>query len=307
LQKLLARAGVASRRHAEDLIAAGRVTVNGAVVRERGTRVDPLRDRVVVDGRPVVRVEAQAYLALNKPLGVLTTADDPHGRRSVMDLVPRLPGLFPIGRLDADSEGLLLLTTDGEWAQRVVHPRYGCDKEYVVDVDGSPSFGALAALRRPMELSTGEWSTGVDVEVVRRFPQATRLRVVLHEGRNRQIRRLFDRIEYPVQRLVRVRVGPVLLDDLRPGRWRHLTENEVAGMDGDLTPSPFPRREGKPRRPGAAAQAPPPQPTRGRPTTGTAAAGRDSPFPSREGRVPAERAAGVRSRSRTIRLRRARA
>jgi 23S rRNA pseudouridine2605 synthase len=270
LQKLLARAGVASRRHAEDLIAAGRVTVNGAVVRELGTRVDPSRDRVAVDGRPVARVEAQTYLALNKPLGVLTTAttaDDPQGRQSVMDLVPRLPGLFPVGRLDADSEGLLLLTTDGEWAQRVVHPRYGCDKEYVVDVDGSPSFGALAALRRPIELSSGEWSTGVDVEVVRRFPEAIRLRVVLHEGRNRQIRRLFDWIEHPVRRLVRVRVGPVLLDDLRPGRWRYLTDAEVTGVAGverDLPPSPFPRREG---------------------------------------RVPAERAAG--GRSRTVRLRRA--
>jgi 23S rRNA pseudouridine2605 synthase len=149
LQRILSRAGVASRRHAEELIAAGRVRVNGRVVRELGTRADPERDAVTVDGVRVRLPEAATYLALHKPPGYVTTADDPQGRPTVFDLVPDVPGLFPVGRLDLDSEGLLLLTTDGEWAQRVVHPRHGCTKEYLVEVEGRPTPTALARLRRP--------------------------------------------------------------------------------------------------------------------------------------------------------------
>jgi pseudouridine synthase len=256
LQKVLARAGVASRRHAEALIRSGRVRVNGRVVTELGARADPGADEITVDGRALQAPGGAAYLALHKPPGYLTTARDPRGRRTVMALVPPLPGLLPVGRLDAGSEGLLLLTTDGEWAQMVAHPRYGCTKEYLVDVEGRPSAAALERLRRPMELAPGEPTTGAEVEVVSRggggrLPPAhpygrlclrptrravpaasgqrlTRLRIVLCEGRNRQIRRMLEQVGHPVRRLVRVRVGAVRLGSLAPGRWRRLTVAEIA-------------------------------------------------------------------------------
>jgi 23S rRNA pseudouridine2605 synthase len=236
LQKVLARAGVASRRHAEEMIAAGRVRVNGQVVTEPGTRVDPDRDDVTVDGRRVRLAAELVYLALNKPPGHVTTAHDPQGRRTVMELVPATPGLFPVGRLDYNSEGLLLLTTDGEWAQRVTHPRHGSAKEYVVEVAGRPAPGTLARLRAPLELAPGEWSTGAEVERVGQAPDRALLRVVLHEGRNRQIRRMMEAVGHDVLRLVRVRVGAVELGDLRPGEWRHLTHGEIAATAGGTVP-----------------------------------------------------------------------
>ncbi len=226
LQRALARAGVASRRHAEALIAAGRVRVNG-VVATLGTRVVPGRDEITIDGRAAQPTPEPVYLALHKPPGVLTTAHDPYGRPTVMDLVPAIPGLFPAGRLDAESEGLLLLTTDGEWAQRVSHPRYGCEKEYVVDVAGRPTAEQLARLRAPLPLGGGEWSTGAAVSVVRTLPGGMRLRIVLHEGRKRQIRRMLEGLGYRVRRLQRVRIGPIRLGRLAPGCWRRLTPAEV--------------------------------------------------------------------------------
>jgi 23S rRNA pseudouridine2605 synthase len=253
LQKVLARAGIASRRHAEALIRAGRVRVNGRLVTALGARADPGADEITVDGRALEAPGGTAYLALHKPPGYLTTARDPRGRRTVMALVPPLPGLVPVGRLDADSEGLLLLTTDGEWAQMVAHPRYGCTKEYLVDVEGRPSAAALERLRRPMELAPGEPTTGAEVEVLGRgawgtahpcgstcllptrtvvpasSAQAlTRLRIALSEGRNRQIRRMLEQVGHPVRRLVRVRVGAVRLGSLAPGRWRRLSVDEIA-------------------------------------------------------------------------------
>lgn len=228
LQKVLARAGVASRRQAEDMIVAGRVTVNGTVVKQLGTRVDPDADTVHVDGVKISLTEQQSYLALNKLAGYVSTASDPEGRPTVMDLVPDIPGLFPIGRLDTSSEGLILLTTDGEWGQRVSHPRYGCTKEYVVEVRGRVRPSTLATLRRPMQLDDDEWTTGAEVDVQSAAAERTLLRVVLHEGRNRQIRRMMEIAGHPVVQLVRVRVGAVHLGNLRPGEWRHLTHDEIA-------------------------------------------------------------------------------
>ncbi len=219
------------------MIAAGRVQVNGRVVSELGTRVDPERDDVTVDGRRVSLAEEQFYLALNKPAGYVTTAHDPEGRRTVMELVPPTPGLITVGRLDFSSEGLLLLTTDGEWAQRVAHPRYASTKEYLVDVVGRPSPATLARLRMPLELAPGEWSTGAEVELEGQVPGRSLLRLVLHEGRNRQIRRMLDVVGHEVLRLVRVRVGAVRLGDLRPGEWRHLTHGEIAVTAGGEVPS----------------------------------------------------------------------
>lgn len=242
LQKVLARAGVASRRHAEALIAAGRVEVNGRIVTELGTRVDPARDRITVDGRVVRPRDRPVYLALYKPLGYLTTARDPEGRRTVMSLAPDRPGLFPLGRLDADSEGLLLLTTDGAWAQHVSHPRYGCTKEYVVEAAEVPTAHTLERLRRPLLLDTGDRTSGAEVEVVRASGDTAILRVVLHEGRNRQIRRMLDQVGHPVIRLRRVRVGAVRLGTLRPGEWRYLTPAEVAATAGERSTSRRDRR-----------------------------------------------------------------
>jgi len=226
LQRALARAGVASRRQAEALIAAGQVRVNG-VVASLGARVVPGTDEITIDGRAVQPAPEPVYLALHKPPGVLTTVRDPFGRPTVMHLVPAVPGLFPVGRLDAESEGLLLLTTDGEWAQRVSHPRYGCEKEYVVDIDGQPSAEQLARLRAPVPLGDGEWSTGAAVSVVRAVPRGMRLRIVLHEGRKRQVRRMLEGLGYRVRRLQRVRIGPIHLGRLAPGSWRRLTPAEV--------------------------------------------------------------------------------
>lgn len=230
LQLVLARAGVASRRESEVLIIEGRVTVDGAVVRVLGTRVDPARHRVAIDGRPIGAPAPARYLALNKPVGHVTTADDPDDRPTVMRLVPPIPGLFPVGRLDVASEGLLLLTTDGAWAQRASHPRYGCAKEYDVEVVGDASPDALATMRAPMDLGPGDQTTGARVDAIATWRNHARLRVTIHEGRNRQVRRMCAAVGLEVTSLVRVRVGDVTLGALAPGEWRDLTTAEVAAI-----------------------------------------------------------------------------
>ncbi|HEU5318176.1 MAG TPA: pseudouridine synthase [Chloroflexota bacterium] len=244
LQKVIARAGVASRRHAEAMILAGRVRVNGRVADRLGTRVDPARDTIEVDGRRVSLAAEHVYLAFNKPSGYVSTANDPAGRPTVMRLVPDVPGLFSVGRLDYESEGLLLFTTDGQWGQRVSHPRHGSDKEYLIEVGGRPKPATLARLRAPMELGDGEWTSGADVRMEGVAPDRALLRIVLGEGRNRQIRRMLGVVGHPVLRLVRVRVGAVHLGDLRPSEWRHLTHAEIATTAGGPVPPeelPLPR------------------------------------------------------------------
>ena len=234
LQKVLAHAGVASRRHAEELMRAGRVTVNGAVVRELGTRVDPARDEVRVDGQPVRAAVAHTYLLLNKPAGPVTTMHDPQGRRTVLDLLP--PELvarrvYPVGRLDRDTEGLLLLTDDGELALRLTHPRYALAKVYEALVAGQPSAETLVALSRGVALP-GETRPTAPARawVARRVGDETWIGLELHEGRNRQVRRMLDKVGYPVLRLRRTRVGPVALGGLAVGAWRELTADEVAAL-----------------------------------------------------------------------------
>jgi len=218
------------------MIVAGRVHVNGRIADQLGTRVDPRRDVVTVDGRRVSLEERQAYLALNKPTGFVTTAHDPEGRPTVMELVPDVPGLFPVGRLDYESEGLLLFTTDGEWAERISHPRYGSSKEYLVEVSGRPKPATLARLRAPLEIGPGEWTSGAEVREEQALPGRALLRIVLREGRNRQIRRMLDAVGHPVLRLARVRVGTVELGALRPGEWRDLTHAEIATTGGGAVP-----------------------------------------------------------------------
>jgi 23S rRNA pseudouridine2605 synthase len=225
LQKVLARAGLGSRRTCEDLIAAGRVTVNGAVA-TLGARVDAEADTIEVDGaRLGVRQDLVHYL-LNKPAGVVTTAADPQGRRTVVDLVPAHPRVYPVGRLDIDTEGLLILTNDGELAHRLTHPSFGVDKEYLAEVEGTPSRGALRRLR-----------DGVDLDDGRTAPARASLvgdhtvRLTIHEGRNRQVRRMCEAVGHPVRRLVRVRIGPVADRRLPPGAARTLTQAELRALE----------------------------------------------------------------------------
>jgi 23S rRNA pseudouridine2605 synthase len=221
----LARLGFGSRRVCEDLIAEGRVTVNGAVA-DLGRRVHADADKVAVDGVPVGINPDFVYYLLNKPRGVVTTAADPQGRPTVVQLVPDAPRVFPVGRLDADTEGLLLLTNDGDLTHRLTHPSFGVEKEYLAEVEGTPSPGAVRRLREGVELDDG-LTAPAKVALV---PPSV-LRITIHEGRNRQVRRMCDAVGHPVRRLVRVRIGTLVDRSLRPGEWRALTTDEVRALE----------------------------------------------------------------------------
>lgn len=228
LNKALAQAGLGSRRSVEALVRAGRVAVNGEVVRDLGRRVDPLRDRLEVDGSRVVLDPRRRYWLLNKPAGVVTTARDPQGRPTVTQLVPSRPRVFPVGRLDRDTEGLLLLTNDGELANRLTHPRYGVEKRYLAEVDALPP-GALARLRAGVELADG-LAKPVRVRVVASSGPRRLLEVVMVEGRKREVRRLLDAVGAPARRLVRTALGPLRLHGLPPGAYRPLRPEELRSL-----------------------------------------------------------------------------
>ena len=239
VHKILARAGVASRRRCEELIEEGRVAVNGVVV-GLGAQLDVSRDIVTIDGAFVPLAPDAVYYVLNKPAGYVTTAHDPEGRPTVVELVPPEPRVFPVGRLDLDTEGLLLLTNDGELTHRLTHPSFGIEKEYLAEVEGTPSRGALRRLREGVELDDGP-TAPAKVSLVP--PNVVRL--VIHEGRNRQVRRMCAAIGHPVLRLVRVRIGPIAIGTLAPGSWRALEPSEVlalaAAAHPPAGPSPSPR------------------------------------------------------------------
>lgn len=231
VQRFLARAGVASRRGSEDLMTAGRVAVNGVVVREMGAKVDPAIDTVTVDGAEVWLGDSPAYFALNKPAGYVTTMSDPQGRPTVAELMPEgaPAGLFPVGRLDRDVTGLLLLTSDGDLGHRLLHPRHHVWKTYRAVVDGEPSAEDIAALTRGVELEDGMtaparvtlvWSEGSRAEV----------ELVVREGRKRQVKRMLSAVGHPVRTLRRIAFGPVQLGDLAEGASRALSESEIAGL-----------------------------------------------------------------------------
>ena len=231
LQKVLAHAGVAARRRAEEMIVAGRVAVNGRVVTELGTKVNPAVDVIQVDGRPLGQPETPVYFLVNKPRGVLSAARDVRGRTTVVDLVKHRARLYPVGRLDLDSEGLILLTNDGALAFRLTHPRFEHEKEYRVLVAGHPDEEALEQLRRGVELEGGR-TRPAQVKVEQETDQGTWLRIVLREGRKRQIRRMIEAVGYYVLRLIRVRIGPLRLGALKPGCYRPLTSREVRALRG---------------------------------------------------------------------------
>jgi 23S rRNA pseudouridine2605 synthase len=233
LQKLLARAGVASRRGSEDLMTAERVTVNGVVVTELGVKVDPLVDEVAVDGKIVRLADGPAYYAFHKPVEVMTTMSDPQRRHTVAEYFPAdaPAGLFPVGRLDYNSEGLLLLTTDGDLGQTLLHPKHHVTKTYLATVQGVPTPATLAHLRQGVELDDGV-TAPAEAKLVSRTGGRAIVELRIGEGRKRQVRRMLKAVGHPVTRLVRVGFGPVQLGDLAAGEVRALTPDEVAALRG---------------------------------------------------------------------------
>jgi 23S rRNA pseudouridine2605 synthase len=234
LNRFLARAGVASRRTADRLIADGRVRVNGRPVTDMGAQVNEDSDRVEVDGRPIALPETLTYVVLNKPSGYVVTLSDPQGRPTVVDLLGDVgAGVVPVGRLDAQTEGLLLLTDDGELAHRVAHPSFELDKVYEVVARGVLSEDDRLKLEAGIELD-GRTTAPADVRVLSTSRNATFAEITIHEGRKRQVRRMFEAVGHPVRNLKRTRVGPLTLGDLRSGRWRPLTPDELRQLRTSL-------------------------------------------------------------------------
>ena len=293
LQKILSRAGVASRRAAEELIADGRVSVNGETVQELGARADPARDAIRVDGRRIKPAAEFVYLLLNKPKGVVSTRSDPEGRTTVMDLVPRVPGLYPVGRLDYATEGLILLTNDGAFAERVAHPRYEVERRYHAKVKGTPTPETLLRARRGLVIE-GE-RLAVDGARVIEPAENSWVEVRLHEGKHHEVRRLLQALGHPVEKLRRVGLGLLSANNLNVGEFRSLTPREVTSFlrgRGNTrsdkfaapTPAPFrPRTGARPegsmarppaRRPEGSTSRPPASRPEGRPLHPAAVAAR---------------------------------
>jgi len=227
LQKILSKAGIASRRKAEQLVQGGRVQVNGTVVTRLDFKADLRNDHIRVDGKLIKRLEPKVYVVLNKPRGVLCTRMDPLGRPVVTDLIKGFKfRLYPVGRLDADSEGLVILTTDGDFFHAVVHPKYQKPRTYLVKVKGMPDPGEIQLLRRGVKLGDG-LTQPAGVKLIKALRANSWWQVVVREGRNRLLRRMFEKIHHPVLRLRRVKYGPLGLGDLKPGQYRHLTRKEV--------------------------------------------------------------------------------
>lgn len=306
LQKVLAARGVASRRAAEEMIVEGRVRVDGQIARELGTKVDPQRAEIRLDGKLLQRPRPR-YFILNKPRGYLTTASDPEGRRTVYDLLAagdQRDRVFPIGRLDMDSEGLLLLTNDGEFANRIAHPRYRIDKEYHALVTGHPSASSLDQIRRGGFMLDGGRTSPAQVDVLEQTRETTLLRVIIHEGRRRQVRRIMEEIGHAVQRLRRVRLGPLTLAGLPAAAYRPLTAGELerlrilvrletgaaAGEPGGEAVKPDYKRINEPRALSGRKPLPKGAPaTKGRGSAGERSpgyksAGEHGPRPNQEGR-----------------------
>lgn len=244
LQKFLSSAGVASRRQCEELILAGRVTVDGKIVRELGVRVDPARQKVAFDGDPV-RPEAKVYWWINKPPGVISTSRDTHGRPTVLDMIPDIgKRIYAVGRLDEDSTGLLLVTNDGDLANRLTHPKYGVPKTYEVLVAGRMTNEAISQLRQGIYLAEGK-AKAKEIERAGERGNATVLHVVLAEGRNREVRRMFAKVGHKVMKLERIAIGPLKIRRLPRGQARPLTQDEIQILRDMISKAP---KEGARRR-----------------------------------------------------------
>lgn len=286
LHKVLAGAGVASRRESERLIAAGRVCVDGRVVNEMGVKVDPERQAITVDGKPIQTDTKRVYVLLNKPKGFVTTRYDPHATRTVMDLLgDEVPGsVHPVGRLDKDTEGALLLTNDGAFTELLTHPRHAVPKLYQAHVTGIPDEKALERLRTGVRLEDG-MTAPAKVRVIHAEGERAVLEITLHEGRKRQVRRMLEAVGHPVEHLRRLAVGPISIRKLPKGAWRYLSQKEVDQLRRAATPreareetaarpterTPLPRRE-------------PPRPSR--PETAPGRENRGSAAPRPDGKRP---------------------
>ena len=234
LQKIISAAGITSRRASEELILAGRVTVNGVVVTELGSKADPATDTVTVDGKPLTIASKKLYILLYKPVGYLTTLDDPEGRPLVVDLLKEVgERVYPVGRLDYNTEGLLLLTSDGEWANQLMHPRHEVEKEYHVRVRGKVHKSQLDQLAGGVEIE-GRKTAPAKVCMIKEGEQNDWFSITIHEGRNRQVRRMCEAVSLSVVRLRRVRYGTLSMGALKPGEFRLLTEAEVSGLRDPL-------------------------------------------------------------------------
>jgi len=230
IQKLLALAGVASRRRSEELMLGGLVEINGEVVTRLGTKVDPARDLIRVDGKRLPPISEKVYLVLNKPRGVVSTMSDPEGRRTLQDLVADRPErLFHVGRLDTDTSGLIILTNDGDFAHRLAHPSYEVDKTYVAEVKGELFPRTVKQLREGVTLEDGPVTVSA-ARIVQATPTKSIVELTIHEGRNRIVRRLLDHVGHPVTRLTRTRIGPVKLGALKAGAMRELTVDELGEL-----------------------------------------------------------------------------
>ena len=231
LQKLIAAAGIASRRHAEELIISGKVSLNGQVITELGTKADPDRDHIKVNGKlinPQLKTREKVYVLLNKPRGYLSSLSDPEGRPLVTELLPHSVGkVHPVGRLDFNTEGLLILTNDGELTNYITSARNRVDKVYEVKVKGVPTEAAIARLRRGVTLEDGTRTAPAKIKLLHETENNAWFEVLLHQGRNQQVRRMFDLIGHSVLKLRRVRIGPLTDEQLKPGHWRLLTVGEV--------------------------------------------------------------------------------
>src|SRR5512138_3121207 len=262
LQKILAQAGYGSRRSCEELITEGRVLVNGKLA-TLGEKADPATDKITLDGKPIAKAETLTYIAMYKPRNVISSVEDEVGRPTVRDLIPEAGTLYPVGRLDWDSEGLILMTNDGDLTNKLTHPRYGHQKEYRVLVARQPDPEQIGTWRRGVVLPDGEKTAAADVYVEGRSGKGAWLRVTMGEGRKRQIRETGSTLGLPVVRIVRIRMGTLTLGSLKPGEWRHLTDREVDELKG--------RKVGPARRAGNVKAAPTRKP---RTTTKPAAAKR---------------------------------
>ncbi|MCA9949205.1 MAG: rRNA pseudouridine synthase [Anaerolineales bacterium] len=231
LQKLMAHAGLGSRRENEGVIAAGRVQVNGRIAK-LGDKADPATDQIMVDGRPLhLANEKNLYIILNKPRGVISSLEDEmgQGRKTVRDLIPVEGHIYPVGRLDKPSEGLILMTNDGKLAHRLTHPRYEHEKLYHVTLEGRLPDWAIDQWRRGINLD-GKLTAAAPIDLLERSEKMTRMRIILREGRKRQIRRIAAAFGHPVRHLRRERIGPISIGNLKPGEWRHLSKEEVADL-----------------------------------------------------------------------------
>ena len=298
LQKVIAASGLASRRKAEEWIAQGRVTINGKIVRELGTRIDPERDHVKVDGRHLKSVEPYAYLLLNKPKGIVSTLNDPEGRPTIEHLLHGVTlRMFPVGRLDFDTEGLMLLTNHGELAQALLHPRYHVAKVYLAKVKGVLNDDEIDQLARGVRLEDG-MTAPATVKKVRKAAENSWLEVTIYEGRKHQIKRMFEVVGHPVLKLKRIRFGPLALGDLLPGEFRYLTDREANTLRGIFQYkqqqeaegiSPQPIRPEKPARTVSARPARPAPRSSGQSRRSGAQPSRSPARPAGSARPPARR------------------